>query len=297
MLKTFKFRSIGYCILLILTACSYNPFSAKSNQEVADHATGTAIGAVAGTSTGLLLQLPTSVTVALGVTGGALGYYATTERFAAGGIIQSGGQVYSIGDYTTIEIPTDSLFESNSTDFLPGYEPTLLSAVSVLNRSPGNHILVSGNTSGFGSAKYERRLSEARARKIANFLWANGVSNMQDTPSDFRMRNLKYVGYGNYFPISNDIKADSIRQNSRIQITSYPPKDQICIDKKMRAFNNIGGLDEPMPGDSTQVANMNAVFPPGDHLPEQPPANNSLEEAFKDNNPPAMIGAMPVYKN
>ncbi|MBV8803068.1 MAG: hypothetical protein JO131_08965 [Gammaproteobacteria bacterium] len=112
------------------------------------------------------------------------------------------------------------------------------------------------------------------------------------------MRNLKYVGYGNYFPISNDIRADSIRQNSRIQITSFPPKDQICIDKKMRAFNNIGGLDEPMPGESTQVANMNEVFPPEDHLPEhQSATNTSLEEAFKDNNPPAVIGTTPVYKN
>jgi chemotaxis protein MotB len=227
-----------------LTACSYNPFSSRSNAEVADHATGTAVGAVAGTSTGLLLKLPGAATAALGIGGGAIGYYATTERFAAGGIIQSGGQVYSIGDYTTIEIPTDSLFESNSSDFVPDYEPILLSAVSVLNRAPANHILVSGNTSGFGSSKYQHRISEARARAVANFLWANGVSTLYSTPSEFRSRHLNYVGYGNYFPIANDIRPESIRENSRIQITSYPTRDQIYIDKKTLAFNNIGGLDD-----------------------------------------------------
>jgi outer membrane protein OmpA-like peptidoglycan-associated protein len=278
MLKITRFRLIGHLLLLCLTACSYNPFSYRSNEQVADHATGTAIGAVAGTSTGLLLGLPNSVSVALGLTGGALGYYATTERFAAGGIIQSGGQVYSIGDYTTIEIPTDSLFESNSTEFLPGYEPTLLSAVSVLNRSPANHILVSGNTSGFGSSKYERRLSEARARTIANFLWANGVSTLHSTPSDFRDRNLKYVGYGNYFPIANNIRAESIRQNSRIQITSYPPKDQICIDKKVLAFNNIGGLGEDTTTGSTSNTQLSSN-------------NTSFQDTFKDDiRPPMVLG-------
>jgi outer membrane protein OmpA-like peptidoglycan-associated protein len=275
-------------LLLCLSACSYNPFSASSQKTLTGSATGAAVGAVAGTSTGLLFGLPNSVSAALGLGGGAVGYYATTERFAAGGIIQSGGQVYSLGDYTTIEIPTDSLFESNSSDFVPGYEPTLLSVVSVLKRSPNNNILVSGNTSGFGSAKYERRLSEARARAIANYLWGNSINSIEGTPTGFKVRKLQYVGYGNYFPISNNIRAESIRENSRIQITSYPPKDQLYIDKKMQAFNNIGGLDEPLP-QPMQAASIDNEFPTGDTLPEQAVSGNNLADAFKESVPPAVI--------
>jgi outer membrane protein OmpA-like peptidoglycan-associated protein len=282
--------------LFFLTACSYNPFSASSQHTLTGSATGTAVGAVAGTSTGLLFGLPHSVSAALGIGGGAVGYYTTTQRFAAGGIIQSGGQVYSLGDYTTIEIPTDSLFESNSIDFLPGYEPTLLSVLSVLKRYPDNNILISGNTSGFGSAKYERKLSEERARQIANFLWANSINSLKGTPLGFKVRQLRYVGYGNYFPIANNIKAESIRQNSRIQITSYPPKDQLYIDKKMEAFNNIGGMDEPLP-QPIQTARIDNEFPTGDVLPEQAVSENNLNDAFKEASPPAVISANPPHSS
>lgn len=245
MLKKSRLKLTGCLgLLLCLTACSNNPFAPNSpTNAMTGNAAGTAIGAAAGTTTGFLFGFPNSITAALGVGGGAAGYYATTERFAAGGIVQSGGQVFSNGDYTTIEIPTDSLFESNSTDFLPGYEPTLLSVIDVLNRSPNNNILISGNTSGFASAKYERRLSEGRARVISGYLWAHGINTFRST-SDTRMRKLTYVGYGNYYPIANNIKPESVRQNSRIQITSYPPKDQLEMDKKLTAFNNIGGLDD-----------------------------------------------------
>src|SRR5438477_10051461 len=119
MLNKTQLKLTGSVLLLLnLTACSYNPFSANSNKSLTGSAAGAGVGAVAGTSTGLLFGLPNAVSAALGIGGGAVGYYTTTQRFAAGGIIQSGGQVYSIGDYTTIEIPTDSLFESNSSDFL-----------------------------------------------------------------------------------------------------------------------------------------------------------------------------------
>jgi outer membrane protein OmpA-like peptidoglycan-associated protein len=248
--------TVCLALCFYLTACSYNPLSPSSNKTLTGSPVGTAVGAVAGTSTGLLFGLPNSLVAALGIGGGAVGYYVTTQRFAAGGIIQGGGQVYSLGDYTTIEVPTDSLFDSNSSDFLPGTEPILLSMIDVLNRYPNNNILISGNTSGFGSAKYEHQLSEARARAVSNYLWANCINSINSVTGSrcfFNSRQLDYVGYGNYFPISNNIKAESIRENSRIQITSYPPKNQCVIDQKREAFNNIGGMTDPMPG-ATQTA-------------------------------------------
>jgi hypothetical protein len=162
-------------------------------------------------------------------------------RFAAAGIYQNGGQVYTLGDYVTIEIPTDNIFEVNTTELLPEAEPVLKSAVNVLKRYNCQNILVSGNTSGFGTTKYERRISEGRAKEIAAFLWSEGINNFQDR--SLNLRKLTYVGYGNYAPIASHLYNKGIRANSRIQITAYPTQDQLMITEKAMAFNNMGGYD------------------------------------------------------
>jgi hypothetical protein len=64
------------------------------------------------------------------------------------------------------------------------------------------------------------------------------VNNFKKASND--TRQLTYVGYGNYFPIANNITAKGIQSNSRIQITAYPTKDQLLMDRKKRTFGNIG---------------------------------------------------------
>ena len=81
-------------------------------------------------------------------------------RFSSAEIIQAHGQVFTQGDYVTIEVPTDYLFDTNSSDFNPGVEPVLDSIASVLQRYPDNNILISGNTSGTDTDHYELKLSE-----------------------------------------------------------------------------------------------------------------------------------------
>jgi outer membrane protein OmpA-like peptidoglycan-associated protein len=262
--------------LLTLVGCSFNPFS-KDNQ-LTGSATSTAVGAGAGAGSMLLLDAPKPL-VALGAAGGAvIGYYVSTLRFASGGVIRNGGQVFTVGDYVTIEIPTDNLFDTNSADFLPEADPVLKSAADVLSRYPNHNILISGNTSGFGSAKFEQKLSEARARQVAAYLWANGVNTFEYQSVESR-RKLVYTGYGDYFPISNNIRATSIRENSRIQITAYPLWANLKIGKRAKIFNNIGDLDEPHLSKEKQPIDFNRVFPPGNTLPE---AGYSRREDFKE---------------
>lgn len=232
------------CLALVLSvsACSYNPF--RTNNDLTGNAWGVGLGAAAGVGTAAVVGNTSHFWYGVaGITGASIGYYVTSLRFASAGIIQSGGQVYTLGDYVTIELPSDEIFDSNSYDLLRNAEPILKSVVNVVNRYPNNNILISGNTSGFGSSRYEHKLSEDRARTIASYLWANGVSNLQ-FQEVVKTRKLNYVGYGNYFPIANHIKADGIRANSRIQITIYPTKEQLHIDQKMKNFNNIGAVDD-----------------------------------------------------
>ena len=225
--------------LCFLMSCSFNPFSQNN------HTTGSPLGAVVGGTVGAgsvaVLGGPKPIIALGGIGGGAIGYYATTLRYDAGGVMHSGGQVYKIGDYVGIDIPTDQLFEPNTADFLPKAEPTLDSAAMVLKRYPKNNIIVSGNTSGFSRSRWERKLSEERAKKVAAYLWNAGINNFKGTTST-DLRKLNYVGYGNYFPIANDYTNDGIRANSRIQITSYPGNCDLGLDEKTLTMQNIGAL-------------------------------------------------------
>jgi outer membrane protein OmpA-like peptidoglycan-associated protein len=164
-------------------------------------------------------------------------YYFTTANYAARPIRQAGGQVYSLGEYTGIEIPSDQLFDPNSAEFLPDATPLLDSIVDVLRHYPDHNILISGNTSGFSTAKREQKLSERRARQIASFLWVRGINN---SPTQ-NNRSLTYIGYGSYLPISSDLTNEGVRENSRIQITIYPKSlRDPCPDAD--AFGNIGAM-------------------------------------------------------
>lgn len=233
--------------LLPLSSCSFNPFT--TDNEMTGKAGPTVAGGAIGAGTAALLG-GSKYTIGLaGLAGASLGYYLSTLTFDAGGIAEAGGQVFTQGDYVTVEIPTDSIFESNTANLLPQAGPALDSTVAVLKRYPNNNILVSGNTSGFGTARWERTLSEKRAREVSAYLWAHGVNAFKGN-SDFDpsapTRTLGYVGYGNYFPISNNIKADSIRENSRIQITAYPSRRDLKLCEDQTVFANIGGSNEPV---------------------------------------------------
>jgi outer membrane protein OmpA-like peptidoglycan-associated protein len=238
--KTYLTWLIIVCTWLFLAGCTYNPLS--DNNQLTGSATGTLVGAGIGAGSMALLNAPRPLIMAAGVGGAALGYYFTTLRFQSGGVVQAGGMVYTLGDYVTIEIPSDQLFDSNSAELLPQAEYILNSALSVLERYPDYNILVSGNTSGFGFRRDELQHSEDQARQVTTWLWAHGLNHCNGGP-----RKLIYVGYGSYFPISNNIRAKGIRENNRIQITGYPTNTKIHLDKCYKTFCQGSDLKDECP--------------------------------------------------
>lgn len=225
----------------LLNGCAYNPFIANN------HTTGDPAGAVIGGAVGAgsiaAWNGPKPLIGLAGIGGGIIGYYVTTLRYDSGGVYRAGGQVYKMGDYVGIYIPTDKVFEPNSSEFLPTAAPILDSAADVLQRYPNNNIIISGNTSGFYRPRWEQKLSEERAKKISAYLWNAGINEFKGTDV-MHMRKLTYVGYGDYLPIASNLTNDDIRENSRIQITSYPCTADLNLDKRHVAMRNIGSTDD-----------------------------------------------------
>lgn len=235
-----KIASTVLSTALLLAGCSYNPLSGNN------HTTGSAVGTISGAAVGgagvAVLGGSKPLIGAAALVGGAIGYYVTTERYDAGGIVQIGGKVYSVGQYVGIYLPTDKLFEPNSADLLPQGEAALDSVATVLQRNPNSNILVSGNTSGFGRSRWEQSLSEKRAEKVAAYLWNAGVNNFKG--ESLKMRRLNYVGYGDYFPIASNLTNSGIRENSRIQITAYPSCADLHLDARHVTLHNIGATED-----------------------------------------------------
>lgn len=219
---------------LLLSGCNTN--------KPTGSAAGALIGGAAGAGAMAALGGSKPLMVLAGLGGGALGYYVTTLRYDSGGVIQGGGQVYTVGSFVGIDIPSDNLFEPNSDEFLPQASPILDSAATVLQRYPDNNILISGNTSGFGRSSWEKNLSLKRAQKVSAYLWNAGINNFREPTND--TRKLNYVGYGDYLPIASNRTNAGIRQNSRIQITSYPSSCDLQLNKSDQLVHNIGAVDD-----------------------------------------------------
>lgn len=226
--------------LAALSGCSFNPFYRDNLQS--GSVTGAAVGGVVGAGTAAALGGSKTMMALSGLTGAAIGYYVTTIRYDSGGIMRACGQVYRVGDYVGIYIPTDRLFEPNTDELQPQAGAILDSTAAVLSHYPNNNILISGNTSGFYHARWEQNLSERRAQKVAAYLWNAGINQFKE--NSVSSRRLTYVGYGDYFPIANQYTNEGLRQNSRIQITSYPSKVDLGLGKRQHTFNNYAGLDD-----------------------------------------------------
>lgn len=261
MREALKTIGLSLLILLFMTACTYNPFI--RNNHTTGSPTGLAIGGAVGAGSVALFNGPKPLMVLAGVGGAALGYYVTTLRFDAGGVIKSGGQVYRLGQRVAINIPTDALFEPNTATFLPQTSNLLDSVAAVLRRYPNNNILISGNTSGFGRARFEQKLSQERAKQVAAYLWNAGINQLKASGMD--SRKLNYVGYGDFFPIASHETNGGIRQNSHLQITSYPSAVDLGLGKRHMAMHNIGALND----DTTNA-------------PDDNPCGGDINQCFKD---------------
>ncbi|MDA8561588.1 OmpA family protein [Gammaproteobacteria bacterium] len=239
----YKTTNILFLIVLTtITACTYNPLN-RTNHLTGNPAETVAGGAIAFGSASALGATTTPLLGIATVGGASIGYYMSSIRYDAAGIYNAGGQVYAIGDYLSIEIPANSVFDDNTYDITQTGDAALRSAAKVLKRIRCQNIMVSGNSSGFSTERFEQKITEHRAKEVSNFLWAQGINNFKKNSND--TRKLNYVGYGNYFPVANNITEKGINANRRIQITAYPSKDQLLISQKQSAFDNISESSSP----------------------------------------------------
>ncbi len=94
---------------------------------------------------------------------------------------------------TIIDLPADALFEFDKADLTPAAEAQLQKVAALIRKAPPGGIQVIGHTDAKGDDAYNQRLSEARARTVAD--WFGGQVGV-------RQRAFTVSGKGETAPVA-----------------------------------------------------------------------------------------------
>jgi OmpA-OmpF porin, OOP family len=100
-------------------------------------------------------------------------------------------------------------FERAKADLTSDSTQTLKDLAQIANECPSFSIQIEGHTDAEGTDERNQRLSDRRARAVADFLAQNGVDG----------RRLTTVGYGATRPIADNATAEGRAKNRRIEFT------------------------------------------------------------------------------
>lgn len=103
----------------------------------------------------------------------------------------------------------DMMFETGKAELTPGGVRNVEKLAGIINKNPGQEVLIEGHTDSTGSAALNQRLSERRAETVKGLLTQGGV------PAD----KVTTRGYGKNFPVASNGNSAGRQQNRRVEVT------------------------------------------------------------------------------
>ncbi len=102
----------------------------------------------------------------------------------------------------------DVLFAFDRSDLQPGASQSLGEVARYLKEFPDNRIEIEGHTDSVGGDDYNQKLSERRARAVANFLMARGIDR----------NRVAVAGLGEAVPVASNGNEAGRKENRRVEI-------------------------------------------------------------------------------
>ena len=103
-------------------------------------------------------------------------------------------------------------FATGESEVLQQSYSELMRLKEMLEAYPEMRIELCGHTDGQGTVNYNQRLSEARAKAVADYLVRRGIDR----------RRLEWKGYGKSQPVASNDSAEGRRQNRRVEYRVLP---------------------------------------------------------------------------
>ena len=100
------------------------------------------------------------------------------------------------------------LFDTNKSNIKPNFYPDLDEIVTILGKNPALKVEIQGHTDNIGSAAYNMKLSENRAKAVMEYLLNKGVDS----------ERLSSKGLGLTMPIASNKTPEGRTRNRRVEL-------------------------------------------------------------------------------
>ncbi|MGD9365251.1 MAG: OmpA family protein [Desulfobacteraceae bacterium] len=217
--KFLKIWVLAVSVIFAVTACTtVNPYTEE--KQTSKLAIGAGIGAASGAVIGLITadsknrQRNALIGAGIGaLAGGGIGYYMDVQEAKLRQRLRNSGvSVTRVGNQIMLNMPGNITFDTNRAEINAGFYDVLNSVVVVLKEYEKTTVDVIGHTDSVGSEAYNQRLSENRARSVAEYLSGQGVMPAR----------LLIAGMGEAQPIASNSTPEGRSQNRRVNIQIAP---------------------------------------------------------------------------
>lgn len=207
------------CLIFFVISCTtVNPYTGE--KQASKVAIGAGIGAASGAVIGLITadskdrQKNALIGAGIGaLAGGSIGYYMDVQEAKLRQRLQgSGVSVTRIGDQIQLIMPGNVTFATGSADINSGFYEVLNSVAIVFKEYEKTTVDVIGHTDSVGAEDYNQRLSENRARSVAEYLSSQAILPAR----------LLISGMGEAQPIASNDTPEGRSQNRRVNIQITP---------------------------------------------------------------------------
>ena len=206
---------------LALTGCVTDPDTGQ--RGLSRGGGGALAGAGAGALLGALLggrNNRAEVLIGSGIgaiAGGAIGgYMDKQERELRARTANTGIEVERQGDEINLKLPSGISFDFNSAAVKPEFRPVLDQVAQTLASYQSTFVDISGHTDSIGSDAVNQRLSEQRAKAVADYLGYQGVNAAR----------VATRGFGKTYPIASNDTEQGRAENRRVEIKLSPVTQQ-----------------------------------------------------------------------
>ncbi|MFY0696341.1 MAG: OmpA family protein [Balneola sp.] len=183
--------------------------------SISKTAKGTAIGAAAGALAGAVIGKAAGNTTngaiigaaVGGASGAAIGNYMDRQSRELENDLE-GAKVERVGEGIKITFDSGILFDVNSYQLKDASRENIAELSEILQKYEDTNIMFSGYTDNTGSEEYNQKLSEDRAKAVAEYAAFTGVD----------AERMTIIGYGESDPVADNSTATGRQQNRRVEI-------------------------------------------------------------------------------
>ncbi len=209
---------LKYFLPVILSLSIFAMLGCGASNAVKGGAIGTAAGGVVGGVIGHQYDNTALGAIIGAVVGGTAGVLIGKNMDKQAEEMRrevENAEIERVGEGIKVTFDSGILFEFDSAELQPEAKKNIQSMAEVLRKYPNSDILIEGDTDNTGSDEYNQKLSERRARAVADYQKSLGVSGSR----------IKTIGLGESNPVASNDDEDGRRQNRRVEIAVFANDD------------------------------------------------------------------------